>query len=122
MHFCNKCDNMYYIQISSEEENKLVYYCRNCGNEDNQLTSENLCVSKIQLKKGEQKFNHIINQYTKLDPTLPRINTIKCPNADCISNSDDGKREVIFLRYDDTNMLYIYLCGQCDTVWKTEKQ
>lgn len=123
MHFCDKCDNMYYIRISSEEENNLIYYCRNCGHEDTKLTKENICVSKTQLKRSEQKYNHIINEYTKLDPTLPRINTIKCPNSDCSSNNDDGdeKREVIYIRYDDLNKLYIYLCAKCDIVWKTEK-
>jgi len=126
MHFCDKCNNMYYIQVSSEDENKLIYYCRNCGNEDTNLTKDNICVSKIQLKKGEQKYNHIINEYTKLDPTLPRINTIKCPNSDCSTNKENDKgntvdREVLYIRYDDTNKLYIYLCAVCDTVWNTEK-
>jgi DNA-directed RNA polymerase subunit M/transcription elongation factor TFIIS len=112
---------MYYIRISAEDENSLIYYCRNCGNEDTELTKNNICVSKSQLKRSEQKYNHIINEYTKLDPTLPRINTIKCPNSECSSNHESGEREVIYIRYDDTNKLYIYLCAKCDTAWKTEK-
>ena len=124
MHFCDKCDNMYYIRISSEDENVLIYYCRNCGHEDTELTKNNICVSKTQLKKSEQKYNHIINEYTKLDPTLPRINTIKCPNSDCASNKDkDGEnREVIYIRYNDLNKLYVYLCAKCDTIWNTEQK
>ena len=125
MHFCDKCDNMYYIRISGEDDNgnNLIYYCRNCGNEDDNLTKSNICVSKTQVKKNEQKYNHIINEYTKLDPTLPRMKTIKCPNSDCSSNKEDGTpREVIYIRYDDVNMSYIYLCANCDTVWKTEKK
>ena len=31
----------------------------------------------------------LINKYTKLDPTLPRINTINCPNATSPSNLQD---------------------------------
>ena len=125
MHFCNECNNMYYIRVSGDDGKKLIYYCRNCGHEDDLVSSENICVSKTNFKRSEQKYNHLINEYTKLDPTLPRINTIKCPNGDCISNNAkdiENKREVIFLRYDDTNMLYVYLCAKCDTVWKTEKQ
>ena len=66
MHFCDKCDNMYYIRISSEDENVLIYYCRNCGHEDTELTKNNICVSKTQLKKSEQKYNHIDVQTDKL--------------------------------------------------------
>ena len=120
MHFCDKCDNMYYIRVSAEDENSLIYYCRNCGNEDTELTKNNICVSKTQLKRSEQKYNHIINEYTKLDPTLPRINTIKCPNSECTSNHEGGTREVIYIRYNDLNKLYIYLCAKCDTVWNTD--
>jgi len=122
MHFCSKCSNMYYIRINSDDPNKLVYYCRNCGNEDKLLAVENVCVSKTQIKKSEQSFTHIINQYTKLDPTLPRINTILCPNPDCATNTNNVEREIIYIRYDETNMKYIYLCCICDTVWKTNEQ
>lgn len=127
MHFCNECNNMYYIRVSGDDGKKLIYYCRNCGHEDDLVSSENICVSKTNFKRSEQKYNHLINEYTKLDPTLPRINTIKCPNGDCTSNHTkevediENKREVIFLRYDDTNMLYVYLCAKCDTVWKTDQ-
>jgi len=111
-----------------------------------------------------------------MDPTLPRINTIKCPNQACKSNegqgqgqgqgylhqekpklssrsrsSESGKskasspeesspeepevvevveeqegdadaatdREIIYLRYDDVNMNFVYLCPVCDSVWNT---
>uniref|UniRef100_A0A6C0ES76 DNA-directed RNA polymerase M/15kDa subunit domain-containing protein n=1 Tax=viral metagenome TaxID=1070528 RepID=A0A6C0ES76_9ZZZZ len=113
---------MYYIRINSDDPNKLVYYCRNCGNEDKLLAVENVCVSKTQIKKSAQTFNHIINKYTKLDPTLPRIHTILCPNKDCLTNTKDKEREVIYIRYDDTNMKYVYLCCECDTVWNTSEQ
>lgn len=120
MHFCTQCQNMYYISISANDPNKLVYYCRNCGNEDSTLSVDNVSVSKVQLKKSEQEFSHIINKYTKLDPTLPRINNILCPNIECNTNTDEVAREIIYIRYDDINMKYVYLCSSCDTVWKTE--
>jgi len=124
MHFCSKCDNMYYIRISSENNgNNLIYYCRNCGNEDQVLTSENIYVARTQLSRAEKKYGNIVNKYTKLDPTLPRINTIKCPNPECKSNTKDGEkdREVIYMRYDDINMKYVYICAVCDIVWKTDE-
>jgi DNA-directed RNA polymerase subunit M/transcription elongation factor TFIIS len=124
MHFCSNCSNMYYIRINANDTNKLVYYCRNCGNEDKLLAVENVCVSKTQIKKSEQTFSNIINKYTKLDPTLPRINTVLCPNPDCPTNTKGEPREIIYIRYDDTNMKYIYLCSatECETVWQTNEQ
>ena len=119
MHFCSNCNNMYYIRINSDNTNKLVYYCRQCGNEDTTLTMDNVCVSKINIKKNEQQFNHIINKYTKYDPTLPRINNILCTNSECTTNTKDIPREIIYIRYDDVNVKYIYLCSTCDTVWQT---
>ena len=234
MHFCSNCHNMYYLKIRDEDSgNSLIYYCRNCGNEDTTLTADNVCVSETQLRRSEQKFTHMVNEYTKFDPTLPRINTIKCPNQDCPSNDEGGgggkktskkgeeikqavasehavaaehaaehaaavaehasehvaaepittkkkttirikksnaaveaeiakeealqeaatlqkepvtlqeaatlhkeaatlqeepaslqsnNREVIYIRYDDINMKYVYLCVHCDTTWKTDNR
>ena len=121
MHFCSNCSNMYYIRINTDDPNSLVYYCRNCGTEDKSLAITNVCVSNLQIKKSEQTFSHIINKYTKLDPTLPRINSILCPNPDCNTNIKNEPREIIYIRYDDTNMKYVYMCSTCDTVWKTNE-
>ena len=54
-----------------------------------------------------------------------------CPNAECPSNKgndeskdkDDGKadKEIIYLRYNDKSMKYVYLCGVCKTHWKTDQ-
>jgi DNA-directed RNA polymerase subunit M/transcription elongation factor TFIIS len=111
---------MYYISIDEDDSNKLLYYCRNCGNKDSSISVEDNTVLKNQLKKSEQEFSHIINKYTKLDPTLPRISNILCPNMDCATNKDKEQREILYIRYDNINMKYVYLCSTCDTVWKTE--
>lgn len=119
MHFCSKCSNMYYIRIDEANSNKLIYYCRNCQNTDESLAVENVNVLKTQVKQEEQSFKTIINQYTKLDPTLPRCDNIMCPNKECLTNTKNKPREIIFLRYDDKNMKYVYLCSECDFTWKT---
>ena len=169
MHFCVNCDNMYYIRLSEEDPNSIVYYCRNCGHENKNISLNSVTISKTSFKNTRQKYNSILNKYTKLDPTLPRINTIKCPNQSCKSNHGGGgggadeedavagtvadvgvvtkkkgntsvaaaaaaaavpvpvgvasenKREIIYLRYDDINMNFVYLCATCDTVWNTEQ-
>ena len=121
MKFCSQCANMYYIGISSEDSNKLLYYCRNCGNKDDMIVNNDLCVMKTELKDPGNKFHHIVNQYTKLDPTLPRIFSIKCPNSKCKTNAPEAKdpAEVIYMRYDDINLKYLYICSSCDMMWNT---
>ena len=131
MKFCTKCDNMYYIGIDAKDTNKLTYYCRSCGHIDDTLVEEGVCVMNTRFKKSEQKFNHIVNQYTKLDPTLPRIYTMKCPNPTCTTNlasssasssaNDPSTAEIIYMRYDDANLKYLYICVSCDTIWKTDE-
>ena len=230
MHFCSECHNMYYLKISDDKNgDTLIYYCRNCGHEDTTLTAQSICVSETQLKSGERQYTHMVNEYTKYDPTLPRINTIKCPNQACASNGDkrssadkgkevsiekeevaaaaantseeeelgqsggageqsskkptkkitvkksktvppaaaapaaeslvekdptpeaaavvaeavvaeepdtrvkaisvatkintgNSEREVIYIRYDDVNMKYVYVCAICDMMWKTDNR
>jgi hypothetical protein len=100
---------------------KLIYYCRNCSFVDENIEEDGVVVLNTQFKRGEQQFNHIINRYTKLDPTLPRIYTMRCPNIECQTNVDSVERpEIIYMRYDDDNMKYLYLCVTCNTHWKTE--
>ena len=120
MHFCSICSNMYYIRINADDPNKLVYYCRKCGNEDTLFSASNISITQTEFQKSEQTFSHIINKYTKLDPTLPRTNKVLCPNKECETNTRDLEREIIYIRYDNTDMKYIYLCSTCDTVWKTD--
>jgi DNA-directed RNA polymerase subunit M/transcription elongation factor TFIIS len=123
MHFCVNCSNMYYIRLSEEDPNSIVYYCRNCGHENKNISLDSVTISKTSFKHNKQKYNSIINKYTKMDPTLPRINTIKCPNQSCSSNESgkEKEREIIYLRYDDINMNFVYMCSTCDTVWNTEQ-
>lgn len=124
MHFCTECNNMYYLKIKDENANSLIYYCRNCGHENDTLTAENVCVSDTQIKHTEDQYIHVVNEYTKYDPTLPRINTIDCPNSKCASNEEGEskfEREIIYIRYDDTNMKYMYVCAICNTSWKNDK-
>lgn len=128
MHFCSVCANMYYISVTPE--NELQYYCRNCGNIDETIASENICVSKVNVKQTAMTttFSQMVNKYTKYDPTLPRIHTMRCPNDECPSHRDHhasssakpNKSEIIYIRYDDTNLKFVYLCAKCDKIWNTE--
>jgi len=118
MRFCDKCDNMYYIAVEEDNDDNLTYYCRSCGNKDNTMTNEGLCVLDTNFKTSSKKVQQV-NQYTKMDPTLPRINNIPCPNSTCKTHTEKKENEVIYMRYDDANLKYTYICVVCDTTWNS---
>jgi DNA-directed RNA polymerase subunit M/transcription elongation factor TFIIS len=137
MEFCNKCGNMYYIMLNKKDNNNITYHCRKCGDENTELIKDlkNLCVSKTHIINNNTNYKNIINEYTKLDPTLPRTNKVDCPNENCPSNvkiQEDEKKsnsskkkcktekEIIYIRYNHNNMKYMYLCCICDTTWKND--
>ena len=135
MHFCTQCQNMYYTRLGGENQNSLIYYCRKCGHEDDTLALnvDNVCISKTHIKTSKTSFQHMVNEFTPLDPTLPHVKNIPCPNAACPSrqaveekdSTDAGEEaalkenDVIYLRYDDQNLKYVYICTNCQTVWKS---
>lgn len=119
MKFCSVCQNMFYIEITNNDGDKLNYYCRNCG-EREVLEDETVCISSSSTSEKDI-LDTFINQYTRLDPTLPRVTNILCPNNDCITNNTGNKitKEVLYIRYDNKNMKYAYMCVHCETVWKS---
>lgn len=112
MKFCNKCDNMYYIRLN-ESDMSLTNYCRHCGNEDNS-TDTNIIYSEETATYNKD----IVNEFTKYDPTLPRIDNIPCQNAECVSHTEGETTEIIYIKYDEVNLKFLYLCTKCDTSWK----
>lgn len=121
MNFCEICNNMYYMKIEETEEGKnLLYWCRNCDNTKLLSKKESNCIVEKYYNKEEKNYKDYINKYTTEDPTLPRVNNIICPNKSCESNQDNGedKREVIYIKYDNEKLRYIYLCCLCKTAWR----
>lgn len=125
MKFCKDCDNMLYLRLNNDSNN-LIYYCRNCGNTYDETDKSEICVLNTHVSQSSA-FAQDINEYTKYDQTLPRTKNIKCPNQSCKSNVSDSTdqtkqenlNEVIYLRYDDINLHYTYICAHCDTIWNT---
>ena len=119
MHFCNKCDNMYYIRLSGENNDILTYYCRNCGNQDLN-TEQNIKISSTNVLDKNESYNNFVNKYTKYDNTLPRVNELKCPNTECGTNNEednDIEKNILLIRVNEDSMKYINLCSTCNTIW-----
>jgi DNA-directed RNA polymerase subunit M/transcription elongation factor TFIIS len=115
MEFCEVCDNMLYLS-NVDDETALVHLCKKCGFQRKRHEGSTL-VSSLSFSKQAQ-YTSVINKYTKLDPTLPRIQ-MPCPNISCENHT--LARDVIYIRYDNVDLKYAYLCPICDTVWKTDK-
>lgn len=146
MEFCEICNNMLYIRLSKGVEvgqsAELIYYCRDSShsNDESAIPAEKkaVVVLETQVAKKEIDFSYIVNEYTTMDPTLPRLKGMKCPNSRCASRciddvsspmDQDGTQqtslarpidtEVVFLRYDDDALKYLYICPCCSEVWKS---
>ena len=117
--FCDICENKLYHQI---HEDALTYYCRVCHITDDSAVQQGACVLNIQYgqESARETFDHIVNKYTKQDPTLPHIQ-LPCPNEKCSMHGDNKTSDVIYLRYDNTNIKHLYMCTACDFTWKTNE-
>jgi len=58
-----------------------------------------------------------LNEYTKLDPTLPHLKTIACPNQTCASQANPDLRDILYIKTDAKNLKYQYSCVVCSTQW-----
>ena len=118
MKFCPHCNNLFYTQIV---DNKLSFYCKCCSFSrefDKDIDSNELY--KNTYNDDIVSYRESINKYTYLDPTLPRVNNIDCPNTECKSHLDSKLKEVLYIKYDLEKLRYIYLCCNCQTKWKTD--
>lgn len=112
MEFCEDCSNMLYIEILEDDnKSKLIYYCKNCNRKylDTKTIKDN-CVFRLDYNHKQIKKEYLVNKYTHLDITLPRVNNIKCPNSKCPVSDNP---EVVYLKYDEERMKYIYICCDC---------
>ena len=121
MKFCSVCDNMYYIKTNEEDKTHLIYYCKNCYNEEVKDLEDNNCVYISEYTSNESfSYQDHINKHTHLDPTLSRVANIPCTNDDCPTNHGKKDRETIYIKYDEKNMKFLYLCVECKNSWRND--
>ena len=121
MEFCEICNNMLYVRINANEEEedldeapieetKLVYYCKNCDESYDRINQNN-CVYHVSYALDDIKRENVVNKFIVNDPTLPKAFGIKCPNDDCPAKNK--KQNIVYIKNDDKNMKYIYICVEC---------
>lgn len=118
MNFCPQCRYMLYPNTFSEgAEMKLV--CKNCQYEEE--NTQGGLIKEVIINAGASVKKKILddNEFIQYDPTLPHVENIKCPSESCPSNSGTQKRDVIYIKYDQNAMKYLYVCNVCNNRWKS---
>ena len=116
MKFCPQCDNMFYLKINSEKEDELLYVCRFCQFKSPADSTEMVQVLNTQVNQRDVQLHHMVNKYTKLDPTLPVMDNMICPRAECQKDKSQADK-VLYMRYDEEKLKYLYICCKCDYYW-----
>lgn len=118
MEFCEYCNNMYYIK--EDDENNIVYFCKNCNSEKIiQETDEAKKISINTYNGTSEKYLKYINPNIIYDNTIPHVNNIECPNKECTKDKK-SENDVVYIKYDNTNIKYIYCCSYCKYFWSSK--
>jgi len=75
--------------------------------------------TNFQTTGAQKQTTSQLNAFTKLDPTLPRLKTIACPNQTCPSQADATTRDILYIKTDAKNLKYQYACNICNTEWSS---
>lgn len=120
MRFCPVCANMLFLQ---NEVDVLQLLCRHCGYKEamKPKSAEDALIleTTFAATTTTKQTTSAINEYTKLDPTLPHLKTISCPNQACPSQADPATRDILYVKTDAKNLKYQYCCTVCDTEWSS---
>lgn len=118
MKFCPACRNMLFgIDEETVDGSKTaVLSCRKCPYTE-PVNSENPLVYEHVLR--EDKTSRLaINPYLKNDPTLNHLDNIECPNEECISRNKSVKNDVVAVKINEKNLIWMYQCVHCNASWK----
>ena len=114
--FCPTC--RYYLYLDQNDKT-LRRICRNCGYQEEDKKGG--LILEIDLKeKTSEGYKILMNEFTQRDPTRPHVNTIKCPNGQCDSNTANKEKDVIYLKYDAVNLKFLYICNVCNAHWRSK--
>ena len=118
MKFCPVCRNMLYGIDEEVVDSKktAVLTCRKCEYKE-PITDSNPLVYEHILQ--EDKTTRLaMNPYLKNDPTLDHLSTMVCPNGECPSRKGNATSDVVPVKINVKQLIWVYQCVNCDTTWK----
>ena len=132
--FCPVCRYYLYLQASPqiatigltateipESSRKLFRLCRNCGYMEDDVKG-GLLSEIIVGERSAEGYKILYNEHTRFDPNLPHLRGVmKCPDPACDSNHDKAQSDIIYMKYDSVNLLYMYICNICAYRWRSRR-
>ena len=119
MRYCPVCNN--HLCLQDEAEGGLQLLCRHCGYKEKMApknaTEALILETTFNVASNQKQTVSQLNDYTKLDPTLPHLRTIDCPNQACASQGDASLRDILYIKTDAKALKYQYSCKVCETQW-----
>jgi len=122
--FCPTCRYFLFLEnreVNTENDEKtseLFRLCRACGYSEKETQGCMVLETNLQERVNEG-YKILLNEFTKMDPTLPHVKNIRCPNEECDSNTGAAERDVIYMKYDTVNLKFVYICTVCDKHWRS---
>jgi DNA-directed RNA polymerase subunit M/transcription elongation factor TFIIS len=118
MKFCPACRNMLFgIDEDVVDGTKTaVLTCRKCDFKE-AIGDQNSMVYEHVLREDKTS-RLILNPNLKNDPTLDHLSNIVCPNADCPANLKTANPDVVPVKINQKDLIWMYQCVNCDTTWK----
>jgi DNA-directed RNA polymerase subunit M/transcription elongation factor TFIIS len=118
MKFCPSCRNMLY-GIDEDTINGVktaVLSCRKCEYKE-PITRDQPLVYEHVLKEDKTVRLSMIRDL-KYDPTLEHLTNIVCPNEDCPSHKKGKQSDVVPVKINEKELIWMYQCVNCDITWK----
>lgn len=121
LRYCPVCENYLYMKVDAESQ-ELRRVCRKCGFKEEDAKGGLVMEMMIQQKSSEG-YKILLNEFTRKDPRLPHIRkNITCPNTVCDSNKGGKEPDVIYIKYDVVNLMYLYICDICGEQWHSRSR
>ena len=117
MKFCDVCQNMMYCRV--EDDNTLNTYCKNCGFTAAPTVEQQDRIFNVTRSSADDRssYKQFLTPDIRHDNTLPRTRRMACPNADCPAAKSKKGTDIIYVKYDDVNLKYLYHCCTCSVFW-----